>query len=380
MKRIYTVLILIAMVFMFAGCADDGGSQRNPKQEIVLACGKDATGTLVKVVQEFNSQSETTQVKLMEFSNESVELHRVVSSMLSGQEVHFDAMLIEDVWVGEFCKNDYLMPLDISHEFDKDEYPKGIDSFMGDDENIYWYPVILDAGIMYYRKDLAQGSQRLDYIANGDKGTYAIQGVDGEEMLSCALEFVNLTDNTAEGLKLYKKAIDNFVCDDSNYMTEFKNGNATYMRAWSSHSRNIMQGFSAVSGLVGADVMTSTDGSSYAVTRSYGFSVNHRTPNGANCMEFLEYLNSDTAQMQILKGMGTLPIKREHYTNPVILDYSEYLEDAASIFDRHIFRPYRDDYTFVSREARKALKAYIQGEGSLEAAVETVENLSCALQ
>lgn len=375
MKRMRIILILLVSLLVFSGCTDNAGTQRPVKQEIVVACGKDATGTLVKIVQEFNSQSETTQVKLLEFSNESVELHRVVSSMLAGQEVQFDAMLIEDVWVEEFMKNDYLLPLCSTEEFDGDEYPSGIDEFIGDSKNVYWYPIILDAGVMYYRKDLVGGSERLDVIAQGDKGTYAIQGADGEEMLACAMEFINLKGSVKEGIELYKKALDSSSCKAANYLAEFKDGNAVYMRAWSSSSRSVMQGFSTVSGLVGADVMTKSDGSSYAMARAYGYAVNHRTVNREGCMELLEYLKSDEAQMQILKGMGTFPVRREHYQNPVILDYTDYVEDAAALVDSFIFRPRRPDYTFASKEARTALEDYIQNEGSLEAAAAAIENL-----
>lgn len=375
MKRFLIVVMIFAIIIVSAGCADDTVIHKNAKQEIVVACAKDETETYASIIQDFNSNSETTRVKLLEFSKESVELHRIISSMLSGQEIQLDAMIIEDVWVGEFLSHEYLLPICGIHEFDLSSFPKGIEAFVGDKENVYWYPIMLDMGIMYWREDMADGPLSISELASGNNGSYTMQGADGEEMLCCALEFINLTDSVRDGLTLYKQAIENSIVETDNHINDFKNSKAIYMRAWSSDSRDVLGGFSPVSGLVGTDVMKLPDGSGYATSRAYGFAVNHATKNEKNCKELLEYIKSDQVQQQLIKGTGTLPIKREYYKNPVILDFADYIESTEMMFDSLVFRPARMNYTIYSRRAREAVYHYITGSGSLDDASKALESL-----
>ena len=142
MKGTVVLGMILATAMVFSGCSGDVTPKRQVKQEIVVACGRDSTGTIESIMNDFTGQSETTQVKLMEFSNESVDLHRAISSMLSGKEVQLDAMLIEDVWVNEFVYNNYLKPLDEMVNFDEDEYHPAISDFAVTDEKLYWYPLI----------------------------------------------------------------------------------------------------------------------------------------------------------------------------------------------------------------------------------------------
>ncbi len=375
MKKVISFILIFSVMLVLIGCADEVVSVPVAKKELVVACGKNTTETLREVMQGFTTMSETTRVKLLEFSDDSVELHRVISSMLAGQEIQLDAMLIEDVWVAEFMKYNRLLPLGKTSEFDSASYPKGIEAFIGDEDNLYWYPIIMDIGIMYYREDITDGVVKLSELADTVGGEYALQGADGEEMLCCALEFINLAGSVRDGIELYKTALENSVSDGDKYITDFKDGKAVYMRSWASDSSDVLNDFSSVGGLVGADMMLREDGSSYATARAYGFAVNHATQNAENCIELLEYLKSDDVQMQILKEMGTLPLKREQYENPVILDYTNYTEKVAGLFDSLIFRPSRSDYTYASREARAALNDYILNNGSVDTAAAAIENL-----
>lgn len=378
MRRIALSLMLFTITVLFTGCANHSVIERTVKQEIVVACGKDETNTISEVMQSFTSQSETTRVKLLEFSNKSIELHRVISSMLAGQEIQIDAMLIEDVWVREFMKNNYLLPLFKKERFDTDFYPLGIGDFVGDSQDIYWFPIILDTGIIYYLQDSTDSSEKFPYIIDVSKETYDLQEEDGEEILCCALEFINLKGSIKEGLKQFKKVFEDSVVKDDNYLVLVKDSTTKYMRSWASNSRsisNIISNFSDVSGRVCADVMLNSNKKGYAITRAYGYSVNRYTDSAENCMELLEYLKSDEVQMRILKGTGTLPLKRQYYQNPIILDYTDYTDEAAQLFDSLIFRPARDDYTYVSRETRVALNDYLNNDDLLDAAVAAFERL-----
>ncbi len=374
MKRGAIIGIALATAMAFCSCSGGKSAERQIKQEIVVACGDDYTGTIENIMNDFTGQSETTQVKLIEFSNESVELHRAVSSMLAGKEVQLDAMLIEDVWVGEFIKNGYLRPLEDMVEFNSEEYLADIADFAEKDGRLYWYPMVLDTGIMYYREDISDGSLDYRQLSEQSEIKYSVQGVDGEEMLCCALELINLTGSVKDGLALYKKTINGAATSGDNYVTGFKNGESAYVRAWASDHKSIT-GYSPVATKINTKVLKDENGDSYATVRAYGISMNAASDKSENVKELLSYLEAVDAQTTFLRDMLTIPLKKKDYENPAITYYTNYTEEILPVLDELKFRPYRDDYTYLSRQARGKLSDYIIGEGSLDDAADAVEAL-----
>lgn len=367
--------VAAAIMLSVSGCARQVTVEPAAKREIVVVCSNDMNGTLDNIMRKFTNSSETTKVKLVKFSNESAEVYWKTASMLADKRTEIDAMITEDVWVQGFIKNGYLRELGLKEDFPSDEFPEGVEAFIGDGKNIYYYPLILDTGIMYYRSDkVAAKADIFDVEKSGVP--YAVQGADGEEMLCCALEYVRLAGSVEKGLELYKEALNGAVgSGGEEFLAEFTAGNALYMRAWASDCSKITGRLSSSEARLGTELLKASDGSPYSTARTYGYAVNKATDKAENCEELFEYLKTDEVQLDILKGMKTLPIMRKDYENPVILDFGRCNAEASKIFDRHIFRPARSDYAYVSREARRALKKYLQGEGTLNEAATAVESL-----
>lgn len=373
MRRITLFFAVIASAAILCGC-ESPEPERTAKKEIVVVCGRDATGTVDKIMKNFTTNSKTTEVKLIEFSKESADVYQVTASMLADEDIQIDAMLIEDVYA-KGLMNNYLLPLCEIKDFPLSSMPKGVEKFLGDERNVYWYPLILDTGIIYYRKDMADGTASLTEFSQGRDGPYAIQGTDGEEMLCCALEFINLTGSIKDGLIAYKQALENSADNRGDYMTEFIEGNAIYMRSWASDRQNISEGFLPGGNNVGTQLMTDDKGKSYGISKSYGYAINKATDKAENCRELLDYLKSDEVQSEILMGMKTLPIRRDDYKKPMILDINTYNSNFFEIFDYLSFRPARADYAHASREARRAVADYLRDEGTIDAAAAAITEL-----
>lgn len=368
------IVILLVITVMLSGCLNSEVPKRQVKREVVVACGKDETGTIEGIMNDFTSQSSSTQVKLIKLSNESRELYRAISSMLSGKEVQLDVMLVEDIWVNEFTKNGYLEPIDNMVSFNSTDYHPSIADFAKKDGKLYWYPLILDTGMMYYRDDISDGS--LDYrrLTAQNSISYAVQGMDGEEMLCCAMEFVNLTDSVEEGIKLYKKAIEGAALS-SNPINGLLSGETAYARAWSTENSGLTKGYAPAAAKISTKVLKKENGESYATARAYGVAVNAASEKKDNIRELLNYLTDDSIQMRILKEMGTLPLRQADYKNPLFSYYSEYIEETYPLFETLKFRPNKENYTHLSRQAGTAIGEYISGEGSLEKAAEAMRRL-----
>lgn len=373
MKRILTAVICAALAVATTGCGRKNAEKPEEKQEIVVVCSSDINDTVKGIMRRFTNSSGTTRVRLVELSNESADVYWKTASMLADKKYDIDAMICEDVWVQGFIKDGYLERLCSESEFPADVFPKGIEPFVGNGGNVYWYPLILDTGVMYYRSDKTEPVASVDLIKKGLP--YAVQGTDGEEMLCCALEYINFADSAEDGLRLYKENLNGSVgSDGEDYITEFTSGNAVYMRAWTSDYSKIESRLSVPGARLEAKLLTD-DGGEYSVARAYGYSINANTDKKDSCTELLEYLKSDDVQLDILRGKRTLPIRRGDYKNPLVLDLNSYNAAAEKDFDSHVFRPARADYAYVSREVRHTLAKYLKGEETLEKAAAVMEEL-----
>ena len=371
-KRIIPVILTAAVTL--CGCFGGNVTKRQVKQEAVVACGKNISDVIGDIMNDFTVQSSTTQVKLIELSDASRDLCQAYASILSGREVQLDAMFLEDVWVDEFVNKGFLYPLDGSVTFDGKDFQPGISDFARVDGKLYWYPLILDTGIMYYRKDITDG--RLDYRRLSEQRDikYAVQGSDGEEMICCAMEFISLADSVRNGLELYKKAIEGAVVSD-NPVTGFLNGDAAYVRAWASENNSITKGYSPVTTQIGARVLKKNDKESYATARAYGIAVNAASGKTDNIKELLDYLSKDDVQIKIVKETNTMPLRWKDYKNPSVTYRLSYIDEMFPAFGNLNFRPKKSNYSYLSRQAGNALSDYINGAGTLENAAETMEKL-----
>lgn len=371
MRYIHVVILAISLsVMLLCSCGQDKiNTYPVKKQELVFACGRDNTGTLETILREFSEQSEATQVKLVELPKNSIDTHRIIKSALTGQEVEIDAMLIEDIWVKEFAKEGYLKDLSSMAAFAAEEYLPGVAELTQSYDSLFWYPIILDAGVMYYNAEMTGQPLTYEKLVGSGGASYTIQGTDGEEMLCVALELIRAAGSVRSGLELYKTAIlESGVSENDDYMSVFKNGKAAYMRGWASESNDILRGFSPVRGKVRAAAMETAPGQTCSMARIYGFAVNSAVGKEKALRELLQYLLRDEVQKKLVSGLGTLPLRRVDYDDPMIMDSMAYYGAYKKLSDELNYRPQREDYTNASRKVRSLLVDYIENRATLEQA------------
>lgn len=370
MRYIHAAILTIGFVILLCGCGQDKiNTEPMKKQELIFACGRDNTGTLEIILREFSEQSETTQVKLVELPKNSIDTHRIMKSALTGQETEIDAMLIEDIWVKEFAKDGYLKDLSGMAQFPAEKYLTGVAELTQSYGSLLWYPMVLDAGVMYYNSEMVWQPFTYDKLVGKGNASYTIQGADGEEMLCVALELIRAMGSVRSGLEIYKTAIlESGVSEDDDYMSAFKNGKAAYMRGWASESNDILRGFSPVRGKVRAAAMETTPGQTCSMARVYGFSVNSAVGKDENVRELLQYLLRDEVQKKLVSGLGTLPLRHADYDDPMIMDSAAYYGAYKELSDELTYRPQRDDYTNASRKVRSLLADYMEDRAALEQA------------
>lgn len=372
-KLFTTAGIAVLSLALLCSCGQDKTNihttdHQMKKQELIFACGRGSTGALETVLREFTEQSKTTQVKLVELPKDSIDTHRIIKSALTGQEAEIDAMLIEDIWIKEFAKDEYLKDLSGMAEFPAEEYLPGVAELTQSYGSLFWYPMILDAGVMYYNSELTKAPATYDKLV-GSGASYTIQGKDGEEMLCVALELICAVGSVRGGLEMYKSAVlESEASEGEDYMSAFKNGRAAYMRGWAGESNDILRGFSPVRGKVRAAALETAPGQTCSMARLYGFAVNSASEKDEAVRELLKYLLRDDIQKRLASELGTLPLRRADYDDPIIMDSASYYGVYKEQSNKLIYRPQRDDYTNASRKVRTILADYIENRATIEQA------------
>ena len=122
-KKLIAILTAALIAVTAVGCGrvteEDTAKQG---ERLVIAFRRDNTGTIKKILERF-ADSRGISVKLMELSDRSAENHRILSSVLAGNEVTVDVMIVEDILMKEFVAVGYLKPLDKSVSLDAAQYP-----------------------------------------------------------------------------------------------------------------------------------------------------------------------------------------------------------------------------------------------------------------
>ena len=374
MKKISALFIAVSLLFA-AGCDVKKETEQTPRDcKIVLAIKRDTTETIRNLIDRFTEENSGISVKIMELSDESVENHRVLGSVLAGNEVTVDVMMVEDIWMKEFVSVGYLRPIDAGIGFNREEYPRKISDIMYTDGEMYGIPLMLDAGIMLYRNDLTDG--KLDYteLLRANSPEYSIQGVDKEEMICVVQECIRLAGGAEEGIELYKSLVEKSKYASDDYLSDFKSGKTAYARSWTSNYTQLQRSFTNIRGKVGTSLLSRGD-NQYSTARAYFVSINDASDKSKaeEIKTLLRFLLREDIQLEIAKGTGTLPLKYRYYSSPVVCDYNEYNERFAKCLDKLNYRASEDRYTFLSEKAQSAVSRYISGETDVSEAAEAVK-------
>ncbi|HEU5472519.1 MAG TPA: ABC transporter substrate-binding protein [Actinophytocola sp.] len=152
----------LAALALLAACGNDsggggdtasGGGGLQGNGEITFATGKDTSGNMVKLVDEWNAAHPNEKVRIVELP-ESADGQR--QQLVQNAQVKSDAYTVlnlDVVWTAEFAANRWVdeLPQD---QFELDKFLKpAVDTGKYRDK-LYAMPVYSDGGLLYYRKDL----------------------------------------------------------------------------------------------------------------------------------------------------------------------------------------------------------------------------------
>lgn len=403
---------------MIIGCTK-GGDGKKDVVTIIFKHGKIAgdPDPFNRLIKRFEQDNPGIKVKDETLPATTDEQHQFYVINLEGRSSDFDVLSMDVIWVPEFARAGWLR--DLSHmlsEKDKDDFFPGPMQAVTYKDRVYAIPWYIDAGVLYYRKDLLekygfsppQTWQELvriaQFIISREDGLYGFiwQGKQYEGLVCNALEY--LWSNEGDVLKDGKAVIDSpeniyalsFMRDliakykitpplvttaiEEPTRHIFGSGKAVFMRNWP-YAWNIFEKEgSPVRGKVGVAPLPSfRKGISASTLGGWQLGINRYSKHPDAAERFVKFLSSEEAQKTLSITIGYKPSRKSLYKDRDLIKEQPFIAGLYEIFLNARPRPVSPYYMMMSQVLQPEFSAAISGiktpEESLKSAQRQIEHI-----
>ncbi len=407
------LVLLIAVAGGLAGCTQESGPDAT-ETTIVFKHSKlfgDPTA-LQELIDEFEQQNPDIRVKHETLPSSSDEQHQFYVINLEGRTSDFDVFAIDVIWVAEFAKAGWLRDLSaLLPASERAAFFAGPIEAVTVEGRVYAIPWFIDAGLLYYRKDLLTQYGfpppptwgklvRIAYdIRKRQPDLYGFiwQGKQYEGLVCNVLEF--LWSNGGEVLRDGKVVIDSpqnrealkvmvdlvrrygatpdlvTTTTEESAREIFGRGKAVFMRNWPYAWRLFQQEGSAVKDKVGITVLPHFRRNRSAATLGgWQLAVNKHSKRPQAAEKFVTFMTSTKAQKHLGLTVGFQPTRKALYEDAELLAAQPALAELYKIFQRARPRPVSPYYVLLSQAMQSEFSAALAGVKTPEEALRALQS------
>jgi multiple sugar transport system substrate-binding protein len=381
-----------APVLAACGAGSASGTTSGGKTTITFASAQFfAKSTIGQMVNEYNNSQKLVHVQFQELPtpSQSTEVHQQLVQSLSRRDGSLDVFTGDIIWISEFAAAGWSAMLDgyFPASTRAQYFPGVIDActYQGHLHSLPWY---LDAGMLYYRKDLlgAAGigapASWAELVTAAQKLTKSGKVSDGfnwqakqAEVLVCdlvefigsnggsilaadgktvtiaepkAVEAVQFMADTFGQDKITPKAV--LSWDEEPSRMPFTGGQAAFLRNWSyvwSDAQDTST--SKVAGKVGVTKLpVFPGGTSTACLGGYQFGMNAASTKKSASIDFLTWMSSPATQLKWATQLGLAPSRPSVYDQPALAQSNPFMVSLRNIFTGGTPRPKTPKYSQIS--------------------------------
>ncbi len=400
------MLLLLALI---PGCDRQEGRTRAGETVVVFKHGKIAGDPrpLRDLLDRFEAENPGIRVKDETLPASSDEQHQFYVINLEGKSADFEVFSMDVIWVPEFARAGWLTDLsDLLPAAERDEFfpgPMKAVTWQGRPYAVPWY---IDAGVLYYRRDILDKYglatprtwrdlvETARYVTAREKGLYGFiwQGKQYEGLVCNVLEY--LWSNGGNVLRDGKVVIDSaeniaalgFMHDlvgkygvspplvttavEEPTRHIFGNGRALFMRNWPYAWNIFEQKGSPVQGRVGVAPLPVFPGGEPASTLGgWQLGVNRYSRHPEAARRLVGFLTSPAAQKQLALTIGYKPSRRSLYRDRELREKQPFIAGLHDIFMEARPRPVTPYYMMITQVMQSEFSAALVGVRTPEAAL-----------
>ncbi len=405
MIRVLLLLWLVGTI----GCTPSGeGTDRAPTV-LVFKHGKlSGDGRVLSdLLRDFERQHEGVTVREELLPSDSDRQHQYYAMNLDGGKAPFDLLGIDTIWAQEFAKAGWIAPLDglLTPAEQEEFFPGPIEAatFNG---RLYAVPWYVDAGVLYYRRDLLDRhglepprtwlelAQAAKLILGAERDSrlagFVWQGKQYEGLMCVTLEVLRSNgtdlwsgdrDRAESGLRFLRETISTHgitplstsMADEESTRWIFGEGHALFMRNWPYAWSLLQQEGSPVRGKVGVASLPAFSGfASAPVLGGWMLAIPNSSTHQEMVGELITFLTSPEAQRKVAVELGYNPVRRALYADESLLEVRPLLKDLHPILLEARPRPVTPYYLLISQAVQPEVSAVVVGRKSPKEALDAI--------
>lgn len=406
-------LCFLSVYFIMSGCKNEVTEKKDGVTSLVFKHGKIAGDprALLDIIATFEQQNPDIKIQDETLPASTDEQHQFYVINLAGKTTVFDILSMDVIWVPEFARAGWLRDLSSAlPEEQRIEFFKGPMDAVTYNEKIYAIPWYIDAGVLYYRKDLLKkyGFYPPDTwgelvkisrtITSKEKDLYGFiwQGKQYEGLVCNVLEYfwsnggdvlkhgkvlIESPENI-EALTFMKDLITTYNVSPELILTSieeptrniFGNGRALFMRNWPYAWNIFNKEGSPVRGNVGVSDLPFFKGHKTASTLGgWQLGINKFSKHPEAAEKFIKYLTSPPVQKKLAITIGYKPTRKSLYKDEDLLREQPFIVGLYNVFLHAKPRPVSPYYMAMTQLMQPEFSAAISGIKTPEQALKTIQ-------
>ncbi len=403
----WIAILSILQILSLVSCA--AGNEPQSATELVFKHGK-LTGdprVMQSLLRDFERQHPGVTVREEVLPASTDQQHQYYAINLDSGHVPFDVFAVDVIWVPEFARAGWILSVDdLLLSSERNDYFVSALQAATFDGRLYAIPWYVDAGVLFYRRDLLArygfGPPRtwpdlvhivrtvLDGERNPALKGFLWPGKQYEGLVCAALEFIwghggtimnpsGMADAGA-GLSFMRGLVNDGISpplvstsDEEATRLLFGDGRAIFMRNWPYVWSLLEQDDSPLRGQVGLTALPSFPGyPSISTLGGWMLAVPNHGSQPRLAADLIAFLTSPKVQLQLALELGYHPARHSLYADPVLRRTHPSLEHLFPVFLAARPRPVTPYYLMLSQVLQPEFSAALVGRKTPEAALASV--------
>lgn len=418
-RKAMAVAVAATTFFGLAACGGGGGGSSSTGSTaisgtgpITLAQGKDTSGFVQGVLDQWNKDHPDEKARLIELPDDADSQRTKMIQNAQTKSDAYDVLSTDVVWTSEFAANRVIVPLPES-EFPLDQMLKPVidtTKYLG---KLYAAPSTSDGGMLYYRTDLLKAAgiasppeKWADLIADCKKiqatpqgkglGCYAGQFEKYEGLTVNASEVINgaggqVTDDsgkpnvdTPEAAKGLQFLVDGFkqgyipkeaiTYQEEQGRQAFQTGKLIFMRQWP-YMYNLANGDSGtkVKGKFAVAPLPGLDGPGSSSLGGHNLAISTYSKHKKSALDFIKFYTSEKSQKANLELASQAPTFSNLYDDKALQSKYPYLTTLRDSINNATVRPKVVAYGDATLAIQDAAYSALTGKTSAADAVKQMQ-------
>ncbi|HYQ69750.1 ABC transporter substrate-binding protein [Actinophytocola sp.] len=413
--------LLAVAAMVLAGCGDSGsdssGGQSGALEgrgPIKFATGKDTSGNMQKLVDEWNTKHADQKVTITELPESADDQRDALVRNAQAQSKEYTILNLDVVWTAEFAANQWVVQLP-EDQFDLENFLEPAANTAKYRDKLYAVPVYSDGGLLYYRKDLLTAAGITDAPktwAEMQEDCTKVKGLPGNEGLGCYAaqfdKYEGLTCNFSEAVqsaggsvldKSGKPTVDtqeakdglSFLADglkngeipkaSVTYQEEdgrraFQDGTLIFHRNWPYvyAKASATDGSSKVNGKFDVAPLPGKSGPGVSTLGGHNFAISSYAENKATALDFIKFFTSEDAERSNLLATSQAPTRANLYDDADLIKQFPYLTTLKESILNAVPRPQAVKYNEVTAAIQEAAYSAMNGKSSVDDALKDLQS------